>query len=288
MNFGSIVPGIGGVIDSAANLWGMRYQNRSNIQQAENAREWSAWMSNTSHQREMADLQAAGLNPMLAATGGASTPQASPARIENPTPNLGFANALQAMKVFSEIQNTEAATESQKVQKALGEAQLPKMAAEARLAVSNANVIDAMLGKQLRMLGLSVEEKEAFQPHWKRNASWDSDIKRYEFERGRNRYNHEHLKYLQDYALGDEDVVARRARNEMDVQDRDYGKATLSSRIAMQLMDKMFREFEIPGARAESNAWETLGTKRSYIRDAAGVSSAFSSAGHAYRSFRGR
>lgn len=41
-----------------------------NAQEAQKNRDWQQMMSNTAHQREIADLKAAGLNPVLSATGG--------------------------------------------------------------------------------------------------------------------------------------------------------------------------------------------------------------------------
>lgn len=48
-----------------------------NAKEAEKARIWQTYMSNTSHQREVQDLIAAGLNPVMSANGGAASYSAS-------------------------------------------------------------------------------------------------------------------------------------------------------------------------------------------------------------------
>lgn len=48
-----------------------------NSDQADISRKWQEYMSNTAHQREIKDLQAAGLNPVLSAMGGSGAPVTS-------------------------------------------------------------------------------------------------------------------------------------------------------------------------------------------------------------------
>ena len=57
---------------NAAQMQQVQATNEFNAAEAQKARDWETYMSNTQVQRAMADYQAAGLNPILAATNGAS------------------------------------------------------------------------------------------------------------------------------------------------------------------------------------------------------------------------
>lgn len=76
-----------GLIAGVASAYGQHMANETNIQLARENREWQQWMSGSAHQREVADLKAAGLNPILSAHGGgSSTPSGNVAQVGNVIP----------------------------------------------------------------------------------------------------------------------------------------------------------------------------------------------------------
>lgn len=67
---------LSGAVGAIGNIAGGIFSASSARKAAADNRRWQEYMSNTAHQREVEDLRAAGLNPILSATGGqgASTP----------------------------------------------------------------------------------------------------------------------------------------------------------------------------------------------------------------------
>ena len=80
----AIMPGWGTVIGAGVGLLGGILGNKSSAKQAQQQMNFQERMSSTAHQREVADLQKAGLNPVLSANhGGAATPSGAMGQVQN-------------------------------------------------------------------------------------------------------------------------------------------------------------------------------------------------------------
>lgn len=153
---------IGGLISSE----GQADTNAANAEQAQKQMDFQERMSNTSYQRGMADMRAAGLNPMLAfMKGGASTPSGSMATFQNEAAPLGAAisesmpRAIQMQNVQATTAKTIAEANAANAQAGLYSAQtaetqeriptyapnIEKAKAETALAIQNANLSTAQI-----------------------------------------------------------------------------------------------------------------------------------------------
>ena len=90
--------GIGSsLIGGAASARGIKAQNKAAAAQAQKQMDFQERMSSTSHQREVEDLRAAGLNPILSGTGGpgASSPSGAMAPVQDEiTPGINTAVSI--------------------------------------------------------------------------------------------------------------------------------------------------------------------------------------------------
>lgn len=125
---------------NAANARMQHEANQTNILLSKENRDWQERMSNTAHQRQVADLKAAGLNPILSAGGsGASSPSGNVATAQAARMEDSIGKGLSSAK---DVGSFADALKSNQAQRALTEASTIAQTAQTAVSTASAKKID--------------------------------------------------------------------------------------------------------------------------------------------------
>lgn len=132
----------GDLLGSGINYFAGKEASRMSQDFAREQMAFQERMSNTAHQREVADLKAAGLNPILSAGGGASSPSGSSGQAQIADMDIDLSGAIssanQSSRINQEIDNMKTAKSAAEAGIQVDKETARVRRAEAALAEANA------------------------------------------------------------------------------------------------------------------------------------------------------
>lgn len=87
--------------------------NRSNVKMAREQMAFQEKMSSTAHQRQVSDLRAAGLNPMLSVNAGASAPTGASTTVQSTRPGDALSEGMSSAMEVKRIKQADRAQDTQ-------------------------------------------------------------------------------------------------------------------------------------------------------------------------------
>ena len=136
----------------------MREQNEFNSNEAQVTREWNAQMDNTKYQRQVADMQAAGINPALAMNGGVTTQATSNATASSGSGIPGGLDLSSVMEMALQMSQFKLQSKQLKLQEKLIDSQANKNNADAAKTKKETSWIDQLNSANIDQIRANINQ----------------------------------------------------------------------------------------------------------------------------------